>query len=373
MNKKIVKIFILFILLFFNLKNVQAITCAQIDEKVNSYNAYDERLKQTDCSDTSDENIVSVCNNNKMHKNIIVTELMKLKDEGKLCGSNQSSVNKIIEENEDNCGQIFSDEFTDFVNKIMLIFYIVAPILLIVFGTLDYTKATLNNDGELLKRANKRFVRRLVATILLFLSPLITNFIISFNVSDYYLSGNAYVCNYNYIIFNKKVNIKFVPKRSSNSTEGTYDSILDAAYALHYAQTDWVYTLNFPPLTSGDIDTAIDNPNKGTCCATYVSSVLYKAGLFTAEEINGINYNYSPDLANFLESSGWTKIENYSDLSAGDIVFMTSSSSGGGIGHVQIYAGDGTWYNAGSQESIKSQNQPYASDASARFLFAMRQ
>lgn len=54
-------------------------------------------------------------------------------------------------------------------------------------------------------------------------------------------------------------------------------------------------------------------------------------------------------------------IENYSDLQPGDIVFMTvednSTITYNGrtlkVGHVQIYAGDGTWYNAGSTERIQ--------------------
>ena len=63
-------------------------------------------------------------------------------------------------------------------------------------------------------------------------------------------------------------------------------------------------------------------------------------------------------------------ISNYSQLAAGDIVIMTSPG-GSGIGHVQIYAGNGTWYNAGSTDAIRRPN-PYSSDASGRFLWAWR-
>ena len=50
---------------------------------------------------------------------------------------------------------------------------------------------------------------------------------------------------------------------------------------------------------------------------------------------------------------------------------MTSSRSGGGIGHAQIYAGDGKWFNAGTDTAIRRDN-PYSSNAQARFLHAYR-
>ncbi len=48
-----------------------------------------------------------------------------------------------------------------------------------------------------------------------------------------------------------------------------------------------------------------------------------------------------------------------------------TSGGGSGIGHVQIYAGNGTWYNAGSTNAIQ-RDSPYSGDASSRFLWAWR-
>ena len=50
---------------------------------------------------------------------------------------------------------------------------------------------------------------------------------------------------------------------------------------------------------------------------------------------------------------------------------MTSNQYKNSIGHVQIYAGDSKWYNAGGNASIRGE-APYTSDASGRFLYAMR-
>ena len=145
--------------------------------------------------------------------------------------------------------------------------------------------------------------------------------------------------------------------------------LLSAADELHNAQIDWTYSIG-GDLYWGNIEMSINNPNRVTCCATYVSSVIYRAGYFTEAEMNSFNYNYAPALHSFLQSNGWQTITSYSELQAGDIVFMTSGG-GSGIGHVQIYAGDGTWYNAGSTSAIQRPS-PYQSDASARFIDALR-
>ena len=68
-----------------------------------------------------------------------------------------------------------------------------------------------------------------------------------------------------------------------------------------------------------------------------------------------------------------TEITSYNDLQAGDIVFMTTNSSGSAIGHVQICAGDNQWYNAGSTDAIR-RSSPYNDSSYARshFVTAMR-
>ena len=75
----------------------------------------------------------------------------------------------------------------------------------------------------------------------------------------------------------------------------------------------------------------------------------------------------------FLKSKGWIKIDNYEDLQPGDIVFEYDSFDD--PGHVQIYYGDGKWYNAGSTEAIGDYDgrvSPYSSNDSSIFVGAYR-
>lgn len=79
-----------------------------------------------------------------------------------------------------------------------------------------------------------------------------------------------------------------------------------------------------------------------SCCATYVSWVLQEAGyIVEAEHTNG-----AYGIEELLVRKGWTKIQKVSDLQPGDILFY-------GYGHVEIYAGDGKVYNAGSGSAIR--------------------
>ena len=201
MKRKIFYILIFFLILFSHTSKVSAISCAQLECKVTDYNYYN-KLQEDVCKDLSTSENTIMCNNSRLEKNLIVADLMKYKEENEICDTLQEDVDKIIKENKDNCSRILDENFSNSVNGIMTIFYIIAPILLIVFGSIDYARATAEGSEKGLRKANKNFIRRLIATILLFLAPAMTNIIISLNVSDYYLSGNAYSCNYNFTVFN---------------------------------------------------------------------------------------------------------------------------------------------------------------------------
>lgn len=219
MNKKFFQHILIIICLFFiGMVSVSAENCTSVKSDIDLYDTYEETLKNMDCTDTSDITIVNTCNDTNVKKNIVITKLMKLKEQGKICKSEKSKADKIIEDNKDKCGQIFNDDFNKFVNNAMMIFYIIGPILLILFGSLDYAKATVSSEADALKKASVRFAKRIAATLLLFLTPTIIDLILSFNVSDKYLSGNAYTCDYKYMVFNKKYTIGYKTPSNNSST-----------------------------------------------------------------------------------------------------------------------------------------------------------
>lgn len=86
-----------------------------------------------------------------------------------------------------------------------------------------------------------------------------------------------------------------------------------------------------------------------TCCATFVSWVLQEAGYITRDEHIEYGCNGTGGLTRLLKAKGFTRVE-LSELEAGDIIIYD--------GHVEIYAGDNTKYNAGSGEAIR-RDSPY--------------
>ena len=136
---------------------------------------------------------------------------------------------------------------------------------------------------------------------------------------------------------------------------------------------DWVYYTQGGNLYWNNIDASINNSTKATCCATYVSCVIYRAGYASAEQLNSINYNLCSDVYDYFSGKGWKVVNSYDDLEGGDIVFMNYYDGGSAYDHVQIYAGDDTWYNAGSTDAIQRAS-PYSQGTWARsnFFVALR-
>ena len=79
-----------------------------------------------------------------------------------------------------------------------------------------------------------------------------------------------------------------------------------------------------------------------TCCATYVSWVLQEAGYIERSE----HTNGAYAMKDLLLRKGWIQITNPADFLPGDVLYYSR-------GHVDIYAGDNTKYNAGSGGVIR--------------------
>lgn len=82
------------------------------------------------------------------------------------------------EKKEYKCG-LFGQETINFINDIMKWIRIIAPILLICFGILDFAKATFSGKEDEMKKNRDRFIKRIIAAILLFLVPIFVNLVLT--------------------------------------------------------------------------------------------------------------------------------------------------------------------------------------------------
>ena len=371
--KKFLLIIIFMFLITIKVEAESKITCSDVTNEIENYNSIVTNLEKLECGNVEDDLIVSSCNAYKTEKSLSLSKLFYYNDN---TNCNNQELDTIIKENKDQCSSVFGSTLKDITNNVMIMFYVIAPFLLIIFGMLDFTKIVTMGDPKTISESRKRFVRRLIYFILVLLIPAAYNFIMQFNVTGLRYDSNIYSCSTDIKFKIDTWDVTYVPRKTTttkrgNLKSGSASNILDAADKVHKEQITWTYSVG-GDLFWNNIEKSLNNPNKVTCCATYVGTTLYVAGLFTESEMNSYNYNLASATSEFLASKGWTKITNYNDLQAGDIVFMTSGVKSG-IGHTQIYAGNGTWYNAGSTDAIRRES-PYSDTtySRSRFIHAYR-
>lgn len=224
---------------FFNFIHVEAKTCAEIDEQVNKYYTIKEELSSLDCTNVEDSSVVNKCNNLNLQKRNILSEIYRTNENEKQCTTQISKTEAILKENEDECGVVLGDTINKWVNLIMGAFYIIGPVLVILFGTLDFGKATISNDKEALKKASNKFFKRILALIALFLSPLLTRLIISLNTSGQYLEGDAYSCEYKNIWAKKEIKIVKVEGSNEENQTNENSSIPGSIHDWRQADKRW--------------------------------------------------------------------------------------------------------------------------------------
>lgn len=290
------------------------------------------------------------------------------------------------------------------IKNIMDIIQIVVPILLIVYLSIQLTRMVVNPDE---KKNFSKIKNQILATILVFVVPVIINAVINIMPQTFQVSACWNVAGgRDEVIMSKSQEYKKIHKeeadklfnnsgdyekgtkkevgskkaRDAGTSSGEYGGlaagdakgVLEGAAKVHqmYESQKWYYYTSLGQLRWNDVKYSTNNPSKATCCATFVGSAFLIGGVFPENVINKYNYNSVDGINSLCKAHNWIKISSYGSLQAGDIVIMTSPGSSG-PGHVQIYAGNGTWYNAGSTNAVQRHN-PYSSDASGRFLWAWR-
>ena len=74
---------------------------------------------------------------------------------------------------QDILGEIDGEIMTFLKEKVFIVIWIGVPILLIFFTTVDFSKIVFSEDKDGIGNATKRFLKRLVASVLIFLTPTI--------------------------------------------------------------------------------------------------------------------------------------------------------------------------------------------------------
>jgi hypothetical protein len=295
--------------------------------------------------------------------------------------------------------------FIAIIKNAIEVIQIIVPLLLIAMSMVQLFKMLTSSDPRD-KKGVKSLTNKFVAAAIVFFLPIFANIVISLVGEGVSTGGldviKCYKESSSTVEVMNRTRTRYIKKETNNKepvkvtfdgkdvadgsdgvnpndretkyknrgssagglASGSAQGIIDGAEKVHtmYEQQGWTYSVG-GDLFWNDIERSTNNPNKVSCCATLIGSALYVGGVLSEQELNSFNYNYVPSFDSYLESHNWIRINNYSDLQAGDIVIMP--------GHVQLYAGNGTWYNAGSTSAIQ-RDSPYSDDCSGRFLHAWR-
>lgn len=135
--------------------------------------------------------------------------------------------------------------------------------------------------------------------------------------------------------------------------------IVKVAKLFHEYTLTWHYSIDNLIYGKG-YEATIEDPNKGLCCATAVSAILYLAGANTYEDmlVEGGKFNphWQHNIERMAQRMNWTTISssNLENLQPGDII-LTSKQPDGSYGHVEIYIGNGYAYSWGCNADIQNE------------------
>ena len=100
-----------------------------------------------------------------------------LKNKNVIVENNDTTTEKPIEEIK-SCEELFSSTTRNLINSIMKWIRILIPLLLIVLGILDFSKAVFSSSEDNMKKVREKFIKRIVAAVLVFLVPIFVNLIL---------------------------------------------------------------------------------------------------------------------------------------------------------------------------------------------------
>lgn len=74
---------------------------------------------------------------------------------------------------------LISSELIQLINKYLLWIRTLVPIAIIALGTFDLLSAVVSGSEDNIKKSQSRFIKRIIMGLLIFLVPVIVNFILS--------------------------------------------------------------------------------------------------------------------------------------------------------------------------------------------------
>lgn len=154
----------------------------------NLYNKYKGCADDSQCLteyNTEKENLRSFCSS------VLKTGDYKLDPCVESCLNFTSDIQDIEGINVSSGKCSLSDRIVNWIANIMKWIKYIAPVLVIIFGIMDFIKAIASNSDDAMKKAQGRFIKRIIVAALVFLVP----FVIEFALNTFNLVSDNPYCN----------------------------------------------------------------------------------------------------------------------------------------------------------------------------------
>lgn len=92
--------------------------------------------------------------------------------------NNNSDNNKTPSAPTNSC-ELFSDDAIKIIDDVMKVIRIAVPILLVVLGMTDFLRATFSDNEDNMKKDRDRFIKRIIAAIIVFIVPIFVNLVLN--------------------------------------------------------------------------------------------------------------------------------------------------------------------------------------------------
>lgn len=170
---------------------------SDINEYKNSVFSEEIQKRQANGEDVS--GLESVMQNTTDYIDNVKNQLQELIEKYKTKASELklSGFDTIVPQNcQDTLGNVVS-----IVQEIFNWIKIIVPVLLILFGSMDYAKAVISNDNDILKKATNNFIKRAIAAIAIFFLPYLVNLLLNLpGIKEEINMGDDPLCTINKVV-----------------------------------------------------------------------------------------------------------------------------------------------------------------------------
>ena len=161
-----------------------------------------------------------------------------------------------------------------FTSNLVTLFKIVAPIILIIMGMIDFGRSVIAHDEKTMEEAKPRFIRRVIAAVIIFISFVIVQFVLTVIGS----ASNSVLSNMNYFIngdclYETSVGVCIKNGREACTDMCTLDGVVsNTCFSACVASKTAACNFEYGVVTTTDVPSSEEDDTSEDGTTTHISS-----------------------------------------------------------------------------------------------------